>query len=225
MENRLMASKGDRRMSRSKLLVAACFTVFALSALASATASAGEWMVNGTKLTGSAAILSTALVLSEGRLFVPNVLSIKCKAHEVGITGGKIIAPDGVLATSINFKECAVTEGNPTCELATKTISTVPVNGLALLEGTLNTYIHISPETKAAFATIKFSGETCALLGVQPVTGNASLLIHEGFDERALHLTLAFSLPKSLKVGSSEALLEGLSADVRLESNQNWSFL
>jgi hypothetical protein len=212
-------------MSRAKLLFTACFVVFALSALASATASAGEWMVEGKPLSGSEELATGALVLAEGELKVlPAVTTIKCRAHEIGITGGKIIAPDGVLATSISFKEC---EGEGACtEIANGgAIKTLPVHGLALLDGPLNTYISVLPETKTTFATIGFTSENCALFPSQPVTGSASLLAHEGFDERVIHRVLAFSLPKALKVGSSEADLRGAVADIELKSKKPWSFL
>ncbi len=217
-------------MSRAKLVFAACFAVFAFSGLVAAQAFAGgEWDVNGEPLHGTAALANAALVLKPGVLKIDNAspVEIECLAHEILINEGVLISPDGILAKSITFHECSVILGNPTCILGSSLITTVPIHGLAHLDegGRLNTLILILPETKTTFATIKFEGENCALLGVQPVTGGVHLLIDEGYLPKELHLVLAVTLKGGLKVGSSEALLTGLDADIRLQSGALWRFL
>lgn len=217
-------------MSRAKLVFATCFAVFAFSGLVASQAFAGgEWDVNGTPLVGTAALAHAALVLKPGSLRIDNAnpIEIECLAHEILINEGVLIAPDGVLAKSITFHECAVTLGSPTCTLASDLITTVPIHGLAHLDegGRLNTLILILPETKTTFATFKFEGEKCALLGTQAVTGGVHLLIDEGYLPKELHLILVVTLKGGLKVGSSEALLTGLDADLRLESGLLWRFL
>jgi hypothetical protein len=199
--------------------------IFAAGAVISPTALAGEWMVEGKPLVGSEELAESAAVLTSGELVVlPAVTTIKCKGREVGITEGKILAPDGILAKAITFTEC---EGEGACTglLNEGHIKTVPVHGLALLEGPLHTYISVLPQTKTVLTTIGFTNENCALFPSQPVTGSASLLVHEGFDERKIHVVLAFSLPKALKVGSSEADLRNVAVDLELKSKKAWSFL
>lgn len=213
-------------MSKVKLFVAVCAAACMLSALASTVAYA-EWDVGGAKLVGSAAIATTAAVGSSGQLLVPATgVTITCTANVLGINGGRLIAPAGILASSIVFQQCA-NVGESGCTLATKTIGTVPVHGVASLEGALNTYILVLPETKNTFATIAFTtAEPCAFAGTtQPVTGDASLLIHNGIHPAVTQLVLAFSLKGALKLGSGEALLENADALIQLASGATWNFL
>lgn len=211
-------------MSRVKLIVTAGLVVFTLGALMSATASAGEWDVGGTKLVGSAAIKSPAKVLKTGDFKVPLFgVTIKCESSELGIEGGEIVAPDEARAKSLTFKECKVTEGP--CSLEEETIKTLALHGLAELDGTLGTLVKVLPLPSKTFAALHFLGETCSLLGIQPVTGTADLLAPSGKDPAVLQLVNAFSLPGSLKVGSDEAELLGLSGDVQLASGKTWNFL
>jgi hypothetical protein len=216
-------------MSKAKLIFAVCFAVFAIGAVASTTAMAGNWMVAGTNLpNGSKAqIASPVKVLAHGKLEVPLAkVVIECVATEGTVNDALLVGPDLAEAASIVFEQCT-TNNTGECSVP-ETISTVPVSGLATLEGPLNTLVTISPKTKNTFATIAFKGEKCALKNEtsgQPVTGSVHILIHEGFDEKVEHLILVFSLPAGLKVGGDEATLSGLDADVKLTSGSPWSFL
>jgi hypothetical protein len=188
-----------------------------------ATASAGEWDVNGAKLVGTKALASPAKVLAHGKLEVVGAgISIECVATELGINGGELVAPDEVRAKDLTFKECGVTAP---CTLASNVILTLALHGLAELDGTLGTLIKVLPLPSKTFAVLHFEGATCALLGSQPVTGTADLLAPSGKDPSVLQLVNAFSLPGSLKVGSSEGTLEGLSVDLQLASKETWNFL
>ncbi len=208
-------------MPRFRLIIAACLATFAVGAVVSTTALAGEWDVNGKPLVGSVALANKILVLEHGFLEVPAAgLKIECFSHEVGITEGKLVAKDGVEVASLSFKSCET--NTPVCTIGSETINTVPLDGLASLEGTLNTLILVLPKTKNSFATIKFNGATCSLAGVQPVTGHAHILIHEGFDPAVVHRGLALG---KLNVGNDEATLSGLVGDVELAEKQTWNFL
>lgn len=211
-----------------RLIGVACFAVFALGACGSALASpGGHWMVEGHELGAgeSREFLPNGLVLSPGH-FVILTLNIlfQCLGHFIGIEQGRIIGPDEILIKSIVFKECA---SPPPCPIEVGEIRTVPVHGLASLDlpGSLNAYILILPETKTTLATVKFTGSECPLLGTQPITGDLSLLIHEAEHEKLLHLILAFSLPKALRIGSDELDLLGFDFDLALASHELWSFL
>ncbi len=212
-------------MSRGRLLLAVSLAVFAVSAVASATASA-VWDVNGTLLVGSAQIATPAKVLARGKLEVPAAgVNVECSKTELGLTEAFIVHPDELRVQSVLFKECSATAP---CSIGNgETISTLAIHGLAELDGPLNTIIKLLPLPSKTFAVIKFEGETCALLGAKPVTATGAivdLLIHEGFDPRVLHLVLVSSLP-GLKVGSDEATLKELDFDVKLVSGLTWNFL
>ena len=213
-------------MSRARLLLMACFGVFAIGAVASTVASAA-WDVGGTLLVGSAALASPALVLSHGKLSVESAgtIDIECTSTELGLTEAVIVHPDELRMQSVTFKECGATAP---CSIGnSKTISTLALHGLAELDGTLNTLIKLLSLPSKTFAVVKFEGESCALLGTQPVTetgANADILIDGGPDNGVSHLALAFSLT-GLKVGSSRAVLEGLDFDLKLTSGKEWRFL
>jgi hypothetical protein len=210
-------------MSRTKLVIAVCFAAFALSALAAATASAGSWDVGGKTLaTGSkAAIASPIKVLEHGELVAAGV-KIVCSATELGISGGELVGPDEIRAKDLTFKNCTASEP---CSLANETVLTLALHGLVELDGTLAAAVKLLPLPSKTFAALHFEGEKCALLGVQPVTGTADLLAPAGKDPSVLQLVNGFSLPGSLKVGSSEGTLTGLRTDIQLESKETWNFL
>jgi hypothetical protein len=180
-----------------------------------------RWEVNGTLLTGTAALLNSATVLAHGELVAAGV-KVTCTGTTVGITSGELVAPNEVRAKDLTFSNCAATAP---CSLASETILTLAIHGFAHLDGTLNTLILTLPLPSKTFAVIKFEGEVCALLGAQPVTGTADVLIHGGADAAVSHLILAFSLTGSLKLGSSAATLSGFDGDLRLASGQTWNYL
>jgi hypothetical protein len=178
-------------MSRTKLLIAVCFVVLGMTPLATSTASAGNWEVNGTPLnSGSVALAPTALLLNAGELEIESTgeaIAVKCEAHELLFNEGLLTGPDGLSAKDLTFHGYKTT--GPSAEYCTvqDLILTVAVKGLATLDGTLSTLIKIEPATKTVFATIKFSkvGEKeCAIEGTDSVTGGFDLLIHEGRDPR-----------------------------------------
>ena len=163
-------------------------------------------------------------MLAHGELEVVNAgIVIECTAHEVVINGGEIVAPDELRAKDLTFKTCSANGAN--CTLAENTILTLALHGLAELHGTLGTLIKALPLPSKTFAAIDFEGATCALQGIQPITGTVDILAPEGRDPKLLQLVNVFSLTGSLKVGSSEGKLLGLHADLRLVSDETWNFL
>jgi hypothetical protein len=208
-------------MSKAKPLITACLLVLALSALTPAVASAATagWMVNGTLLAGSRALSTTAAVEEEWQVQAAGV-SIKCSGSIVNAMSPEIVAPNRGAAKSVTFNGCSA---NANCKVPTS-ISTLPILTEATLDGTLAVKEVIKPETKTPFATLLLEGELCALDGVQPVTGKASVLA-SGHEERTLQQFHATTeVAGELKIGSSSASLTGSSL-VRLASGEPWSFL
>lgn len=221
-------------MSRAKLLFAACFALLVFGGVMTSMASAAdEWQIEGeTFTTGeSRPLLPTALVLAVGKLVIKtgSPFEVVCKGEKLDVNSGNIVYPTEVTVASITFHECA-TVGSETCQLGaeSESISTVPVRGVANLEAGGNVLILLTPKTKSIFATIQFSGASCALLGSQPVTekGNGfHLLIDNGRTFKLLHLVLPVTLVGGLKVGSSEAELTGADWDIALNSHRLFRFL
>lgn len=199
--------------------------LFALGTLATSTASAGEWDVGGTRLIGSAAIASPSVVLSHGQLQVPVAgVTIECLAPEFHINGGEIVAPDELRAKDLTFLKCS-TGSSGNCSLANENILTLAIHGLAELDGTLGTLIRLLPLPSKTISVLRFEGASCALLGVQPVTGRIDLLLPTGKDPSVLQLILAYSLFEELRIGANEATLSGFTGDIKLTSGKTWNFL
>jgi len=211
-------------MSKVRQVIMVCAGVLALSAMASASASAATagWMVNGTMLTGSAALATTAAVDQEGVLKGGGV-TVTCKGSTLNGVAPEIKVPNKGSAGDLEFTECSA--ASP-CEVTPPTVKTQTVLVEATLEGVLAVVATFKPETGTIFATLKFSGSGCALSGTTPIKGQAKVLAPTGQDERTLQLINAITTEASgeLLLGSSGASLTG-SALLRLASGQSWSFL
>ncbi len=207
-------------MSKIKLGIVAFAAVLVFSAVASSMASAATagWMVNGALLSGSKPLATTAKVEQAGILEGAN-FKITCTGETLNGVSPTITSPAKGSATSLEFTGCS---GEEPCSIEGTTIKTVPISVEATLDGALAAKATFTPQTKNTFATIHFIGPSCALLGVQPVTGTQEVLAPEGQDERTLQLIKAIG--SSLKVGSSPATLLG-SALLKLASGETWSFL
>ncbi len=181
----------------------------------------GGWDVNGTPLVGTAALAGTIKVLEHGSLEAAGV-KVECTSTEIEVSSGELVAPDQIRASDLTFKGCKATAP---CSLASETLLTLAIHGLAELDGTSGTFIKLLPLPSKTLAVLHFEGSTCALLGLQPVTGTLDLLAPSGKSPNVLQLVKVSSLVGGLKVGSSEATLSGLNGDVKLASGQTWNFL
>jgi len=209
----------------TKMTITTLIAMVAFSALASASASAATagWMVNGTLLTGSELLATTAKVDKNGVLSSPEAhVEVECSGNLQGMA--EITAPTAASATTIEFTGCKALSAN--CALSSATIGTVPINVEATLEGALAVVATFKPKTKSVFATFEFTGEKCAAEGLNAVSGAAKVLAPTGQDENTLQLINAIATQASdeLKVGSSPASLIG-SALLQLASGRPWSFL
>jgi hypothetical protein len=207
-------------MSKTKMIVSALFAVLAVSAVVTASASAA-WMVNKATLVGSKKLATTAQVDKKGVL-TGGGLNIECNGTLLEGSSPEIRASDVGFASSLTFTGCATTNVNCTVPA---NIGTVPILAQAFLEGALAVKAVFRPEAGTTFATIKFSGEKCAVSGVKPVTGDVETNAPTGQDERTLQLLEVNQAATGLlKIASSAATLTG-SALLKLESSETWSFL
>jgi hypothetical protein len=212
-------------MSRTKMIVPIFIAMLAFSALASASASAATagWMVNGTNLSGSAAIATTAKV-HEAFALAGGGLNITCTGNLNGVRP-EIKSPNKDFAQELVFTACTTTNGG--CTVPTE-ILTVPILTEATLDssnalGVIDTF---KPETGTLFVNIPFKGELCAVVGTKPVTGKVTTLAPTGQDERVAQLLVANVAEgaSEIFIASSAASFKG-SALLQLQSGQAWSFL
>jgi hypothetical protein len=214
-------------MSRVKVVFAGFIAVLAVSAMASSSAmAAGEgWLINGTLLSGSAALATSAFVDETGVLTFGST-TIKCTAGTLNGTSPQIESPNKGSATSLIFKECSVTSGGE-CKLTSgTTIGTLPITTEVTLDGSLGARGVFKPKTVTTFATIKLEGANCAETGKVPVKGAAAWLAPTGQMEQALQLLSVnvTAASKELEVGNTAASLKG-SILIQLASGLPWSFM
>jgi hypothetical protein len=207
--------------------MAAILGVLALSGLATAMASAATagWKVNGTFLTGTKALATTAAVDEHGKLNAGQV-EINCVASTLtGVSPQINGTTEHGDAQSLEFNECT---GNSVCPLAAsqkEKVKTLPVLVDLTLDGTLAVKGRfLSTNSSKLFATIAFEGAECSFKGTQPVKGAQTVLAPTGQDERTLQLLAATEEePGALTLGNTPATLKG-SILVRLASGEPYSF-
>lgn len=210
-------------MSTKRTLTAAAVLIACgLLAPLSASAAPAGWMVNGTLLSGVAAMQSKAVV-DVPFLITAAGETVRCKG--INNKDFTISSPSMALAEFLEFTECGVITGT-TCLLKGTVIKTVPLLIEATLDGTLASKATAAPETKELIAEPEFEGEMCAFKGKQPLRGKFSLLAPEGQDERTFQLISAVTSSASgeLKLGTSAASLTGTILQ-GLESDKPWSHL
>ena len=214
-------------MSKAKVIMAAFAAVLALSALASASASAATvgWMVNGQLLTGSKALATTAAV-DETATLSGGGFSLKCNGAILKGTTPEITSPSMGSAGSLLFTECISTTTNCILSSGDKEIGTVPILSESTLEGASGVRSTFMPKTGSIFATIKFEGENCSGSGVKAVTGSAVTSSPTGQTESILQLLSVNTVASegTLKFASGAAKLTG-SALLKLASGEPWSYL
>jgi hypothetical protein len=214
-------------MSSIKVVFAGLVVALIVSAIASSPAvAAGEgWLIKGTLLVGSVALATTASV-DEVSVLTFGTLTVKCSASALSGTGLQIESPNKSSATSLIFKECAVTSSGE-CELESgTTITTLPIVTEVTLDGSLAARGVFKPKTVTTFATLKFRGTACPETGKIPIKGTAAWLAPAGRDERTLQLLSVnvTAAEKELEIGQTAASLKG-SVLLKLASSLPWSFM
>jgi hypothetical protein len=210
-------------MSKIRAVVWVFLVGFVVCAVASASATAATagWMVNGTLLSGSAA-LATSAPSDETAVLNGGGLNIECSGPG-DQTKPEIKSPNKGSAASVIFTGCMTKDAN--CSVPAS-IGTVPVLGEATLEGALAVQVKFKPETGTIFATLKFSGEICSVAGIKPVTGKVTASRPTGQDERTVQEMVVNTTEGAgeLFIASSAASLKG-AALAKLQNGLPWSFL
>jgi hypothetical protein len=210
-------------MSRMKLILSAFAAVFALGAFATSVASAtAGWMVNGTLLSGSKALATTAKTDENAKLSGAGLV-ITCSGATLNSTSPQITSPNKGSASKLEFTSCVAAAP---CALAKSTITTLPVSSETTGESASATTTIFKPTTGTTFSTIAVEGETCAAAGNVVINGQEKVLSPEGQVENTLQLikSITAEASKELFIGKTAASLSGSSL-LKLASGERWSFL
>jgi len=196
-------------MSRVRLALAVFIVVLSVSATASSAAMAAGWAINGTILSGTAPVASTDEI-DELVFFSFSVSQITCNANTLSTMAFQIQSPNSLSASSLVFKECAVTSGGECSLTSGPTIGTLPVTSEITLDGSSGARGTFKPKTVTTFATIKLQGANCAETGKVPITGKIDWLAPTLQNPRAIQLVSIHVTEESseLHVGSTFALLK-----------------
>lgn len=212
------------------MFVAAIVGVFALSAFASSLASAttAGWMVNGSQLTGTAALANTAAVDGpNGGTLTAAQVKVHCSGTTLKGENPKINGATGMGdASSLEFTGCVGEGACPLGEHQGTTVKTLPVLvDLTLNGATADKGVFLATNSSKLFATIEFGGTECSFAGVNGVTGTQGFLAPTGQTENAVQLLEAETLTTGeLKLASAAATLKGAIL-VKLASGLPFSFL
>jgi hypothetical protein len=184
-------------------------------------------MVNGTMLSGSEPLATTAAV-DEEFAFTISTTEVKCTGSTFNGVAPQIEAPNKGSARGLEATGCKTSATSP-CTLtggnAGGVIGILPVTSEVTLEGTAAVVGTIKPQG-AIFNTIAFTGGGCALSGKQSVTGKVIAEGPTSQGERTLQSASAVTTAASgdLKIGSTSASLSG-SVLFQLASSKVWSYL
>lgn len=208
-------------MLKSSVIAVVLVTMLGLSA--SASASTAGWMVNGTQLTGTAAVATTGSVDEIIKMSGFGV-ELSCSGKNIQMLNPKITAPNAGSASSLTFTGCTALTTN--CTLSSTSLSTLPLSMEVTLEGALGATGKVQPTTGTLIATFKFEGEKCGVAGTKAVTGNAVVSFSGGQSEHVLQPGAANTAASelSLKLGSAALKISG-AALLQLASRLPWSFL
>lgn len=207
-------------MRKAKWCVSAFGVVLTLAASTPTPTSAADWIVNGTTLTGTEALATTAAVDEASTLKFAGV-TVVCEGTTLNAASPKIEATSKGSSSSLEFSHC---KADSPCTISSESIATNPVTLEATTEGTLAVVATFKPTTGTVFADLDFSGSECSLEGIWSITGQAKVLAPTGQDEHTIQLVNSITTEGSreLRVEGVGASLSG-SALLKLANSKPWS--
>jgi hypothetical protein len=213
-------------MVNAKLLTAAFLAALALFAVVadSASATTAGWMSSGSLISGSVPLASTSPVDRKYQLNGGG-LNIECEGsstHKIEEIHNHTVIVGLPLLNKKTILSCTTTNANCTVPALT----TVPLIAEPTLEGTLGVRLVTKPISGTTIATVKFSGELCAVAGTKAITGDFNSALPTGQDERTSQLQeINVSTAQNLLfIASSAASFTGAEL-LTLASGKPWSFL
>lgn len=208
-------------MLRFKMVLLSMFAVFAIGAMASASASAdscnggSHWIfcILSTNLPihNLAASGESGLSLLEGKVGITTVL-LHCKDDKFAGTL-KLL---GLAEGEIDFLNCTV-EQPATCSVSSLILADVHIQVLSATTG-------LATGNKAGGAANEFTSVTlsnCSIAGTYTITGTQEIEFPKGGEGLVEHEIVAKKGGSKLKLGSEPASFRS-TAKVHLDSNEAW---
>jgi hypothetical protein len=207
-------------MRKAKMMFISLLAVFAVGAVASASASAAPlWLVAKSGTFGTEAISGSAETITGGKLEGDSI-AITCP--RLSLLRGLIKEGTTGMASAVAFNGCKELNEEASCTLSSETISTNP--GTASIANA--TEIEATPEGTTEFTTIKINnqtGKTCNLKGKYIITGSVKLTLGSASSELTEHEE-TFNSNSKIEINNNAATLKG-SAKEALASGKTWSIM
>jgi hypothetical protein len=210
-------------MTRFRLVLLSLFAVFAVGALASASASAEECQ-NGTKAlfclsSGNTPIhLEKVLGTSGLSLLAGTIGGAEVRIHCKDDLFSGLLRLLGLATAEVDFLGC-VAEKPTTCTSSTLILANAHIQLLSELMPALGLATGTGPEEE--FAKVTLSGGSCVIAGTYTITGLQPLEFPDGEIGLVDHKIIAKKALSKLKLGVEKASFSS-TALVHLASSASW---
>jgi hypothetical protein len=187
-----------------------------------ALAATAGWMVNGTPLSGSKTLATTAKTDENAKISFFGLV-MTCSGANINNTAPQISPPNMGTTAKLELTGCVV---SPPCVLVESRIVTEPLLSEVTLEDALATTTTFRPKAGTTFSTFEIEGEACGAAGNFLIDGAERVLSIEGQIENTLQQikSITTEASKELFVGKSPMGVAS-SALLKLASGERWSFL
>ncbi len=165
-------------MSRVKFIMLSMLAAFALSAVASATASAHEFFINGSALSKTEEVQGNSIPYATENKFESIIaklnVNINCAVAVAPGGAANVLETAGKIKSKIEFKDCSIyktakgaTEEQIACSLKEPVVAEAEgsLNGAGELE------LKPTAANKTLFSEFEIVGTGCAIAGKQKVEG------------------------------------------------------
>ncbi len=212
-------------MSRVKIVLLSLLAAFAVSAAASATASAGTthiYKIEGTSLASSEGIEGDSLTGGLETKVAKTPIILVCQED---VFKGEI-SKEGKSSVKIEFKNCYLVEKTKEGKKNFLTACTVHEAVIAeatdeLTEHSIDLFKGIGEKEK--FSEIKLEGESCAIKGSFEVKGSQACAIPESEFEKVVHVLICTPAGSKLTFGEKEPAQLFGEEQVKLAKSLNFS--
>ncbi len=209
-------------MSKVRLMLLGLLTMLTISAIASSSASAHNYKIEGTEIKESSSV--------EGKSGVSNLASkiaglkivIRCTKDKFK---GKIEVKAKSTA-SIEFEECKLFEENASKELKELSACKVKVPTTSVKDELTETPVKdlFTPEKGEEFTKIEITGETCVLKGKYEITGSQKCELPEAGSSKIEHTIECKPSGSSLFLKKEAATFESTEKEIKIVGGgKKWS--